>query len=63
MPWEWLVAVPWIVGTQLWYYHRKSLPALVTVHTGSNLGIFAFVLLMDGRIPGATGPMQLWFFL
>lgn len=63
MPWEWVVAVPWIVLTQLWYYHRKSLPALVAVHAGSNLGIFSFVLLMTGRIPGATGPMDLWFFL
>ena len=63
VPWEWPVAVPWIVLTQLWYYHRKSLPALVTVHAGSNLGIFAFVLAMDGRIPGAAGPMDLFFFL
>ena len=41
----------------------ESLPALVAVHAGSNLGIFAFVVTMTGRIPGATGPMSLWFFL
>jgi len=63
VPWEWPVAVPWILLSQLWYYHRKSLPALVAVHAGSNLGIFAFVLLTTGRIPGAAGPMDLWFFL
>ena len=57
------MAVPWILLTQAWYYHRKSLPALVTVHAGSNLGIFAFVLAMTGRIPGANGPMSLWFFI
>lgn len=63
VPWEWPVAIPWILLTQLWFYYRRSLPALVTVHAGSNLGIFAFVLAMDGRIPGAAGPMDLWFFL
>jgi CAAX prenyl protease-like protein len=63
VPWEWPVAVPWIVLSQLWYYHRKSLPALVTVHAGSNLGIFAFVLATTGRIPGPNGPLDLWFFI
>ncbi len=63
LPWEWAVAVPWILLSQLWYYHRKSLPALVAVHSGSNLGIFAFVLTMTGRLPGGAGPMDLWFFL
>jgi hypothetical protein len=23
MPWEWPVAILWVVGTQLWFYHRK----------------------------------------
>ena len=63
VPWEWIVAIPWILLTQAWFYRRKSLPALVAVHAGSNLGIFAFVLLMTGRIPGANGPMSLWFFI
>jgi len=64
MPWEWPVAVLWIIGSQLWFYHRRHLAALVVVHAGSNLGIFAFVLAMSGRLTGADGQLlDLWFFL
>ena len=64
VPWEWPVAVLWIVGTQLWFYHRKSVAALVTVHAGSNLSIFFFVLTMSGRLVDRTGvPIDLWFFI
>ncbi len=64
VPWEWPVAVLWIVGTQLWFYHRHQLGALVVVHASSNLSIFLFVWLMDGRWLGPNGlPQSLWFFL
>jgi CAAX prenyl protease-like protein len=64
MPWEWPVAVAWIVGTQLWFYRRRHLMALVIVHAVSNLSIFAFVLLANERILDASGkPLSLWFFL
>ena len=55
--WEWPVAVPWIVGTQLWFYHRRHLGSLVAVHAGSNLGIFAAVLA------AAHSGHDLWYFL
>ena len=64
MTWEWPVAIVWIVLTQLWFYQRRNLLALVIVHAVSNLAIFAFVLLADGRIADASGaPLDLWFFL
>jgi len=56
-PWEFPVAVAWIALTQLWFYHRRHLGALVAVHAGSNLGIFAAVLAA-ARLGG-----DLWYFL
>jgi CAAX prenyl protease-like protein len=62
--WEWPVAVAWIVLTQLWFYRRGHLLPLVLVHAVSNLSIFLFVLLANGRILDAGGaPLNLFFFL
>ena len=55
--WEWPVAVPWIVATQLWFYRRRHLGALVAVHAGSNLAIFAAVLVASHL------GYDLWYFL
>lgn len=64
VPWEWPVAIAWIVGTQLWFYYRRELGALVAVHAGSNGAIFLFVWLTDGVWTGAGGRvLDLWFFL
>jgi hypothetical protein len=64
VPWEWPVAVLWVVGSQLWFYHRKHLASLVIVHAGSNLSIFFFVLAMSGRLSDRAGvPIELWFFI
>jgi CAAX prenyl protease-like protein len=64
MPWEWPVAVVWIVLTQLWFYRRRHLLPLVLVHAVSNLSIFLFVLLADGKLHEANGAaLSLWFFL
>lgn len=62
--WEWPVAVAWILLTQLWFYHTKSLVSMVIVHASSNLSILAFVLGFSGRITdGAGQPIDLWFFV
>ena len=62
--WEWPVAVLWVVGSQLWFYHRKHLASLVIVHAGSNLSIFFFVLAMSGQLSDRAGmPIDLWFFI
>jgi CAAX prenyl protease-like protein len=64
MPWEWPVSFAWGLGSQLWFYHRRHLAALVVVHATSNLAIFGFVLAMNERFTDASGqPLSLWFFL
>ncbi len=64
VPWEWPVAVPWVVGTLLWLYYRKNVMSLVIAHAGSNLGILVFVLLQDGKWLDSEGnPLSLWFFV
>jgi len=57
VPWEWPVAVLWIVGTQLWFYRRRHLGSVVVVHAASNLAIFVAVLLAD------RAGWNLWYFL
>ena len=62
--WEWPVAIVWIVLTQLWFYRRRHLLPLVLVHAVSNLSIFLFVLLANGKLHDADGTaLSLWFFL
>ena len=62
--WEWPVAVVWIVLTQFWFYRRRHLLPLVLVHAVSNLSIFLFVLLADGKLHDIDGTaLRLWFFL
>lgn len=64
VPWEWPVAIPWLVMSQLWFYYRKELGALVALHAGSNAGILVFVWLTDGKLSGAGGAvLDLWFFV
>jgi hypothetical protein len=55
--WEWPVAVLWVVGTQLWFYHRRHLGSLVVVHAASNLAIFVAVVV------AARSGFDLWYFL
>ena len=42
--WEWPVAAAWILATQLWFYYRRHLLALVVVHAASNLAILGLAL-------------------
>lgn len=57
-PWEWWVAVPWFLLSQLWFYRRAQLGSVVWLHAGSNLGILAAVVLADRLALG-----DWWFFL
>ena len=59
--WEYPVALAWILLTQLWFYRRRDLRALVVVHAASNAAIFAAALASSKL--GAEGPGALWFFL
>jgi len=57
LPWEWPVAVLWIVGTQLWFYRRRHLGSVIVVHATSNLAIYVAVLLAD------RAGWNLWYFI
>ncbi len=57
-PWEWWVALPWFLLSQLWFYRRQQLGSVVLLHAGSNLGILAAVVVAD-----ATGAGDWWFFV
>jgi CAAX prenyl protease-like protein len=62
--WEWPVMFVWGVGTMLWFYHRKHIAPIILVHAVTNLAIFGFVVLFDGRLlDGAGEPISLWFFI
>jgi CAAX prenyl protease-like protein len=62
--WEWPVMFVWALGTMLWFYHRKHIVPLIVVHAVTNLAIFGFVVLFDGRLlDGAGEPISLWFFI
>ena len=64
VPWEWPVMFAWALGTQLWFYHRKQVAALVIVHATTNLSIFFFCVLANNRLlDGQGNPISLWFFI
>lgn len=56
--WEWWVAVPWIVATNLWFYLRKDMSAAILVHAATNASILIYVVLATGGVPGHA----LWVF-
>lgn len=56
--WEWWVAVPWIVATNLWFYLRKDMSAAILVHAATNLSILIYVVIATGGVPGRA----LWVF-
>jgi len=62
--WEWWVAVPWVVLTNLWFYHRRSLPALIVVHGVTNAALLIFAICGSDLFRDASGaPISLWFFV
>jgi CAAX prenyl protease-like protein len=64
VPWEWWVAVPWVVLTNLWFYFRKDLYAVIVVHAATNASMLAFVAATSGSFTGPDGqPFSLWFFI
>jgi hypothetical protein len=64
VPWEWWVAIPWVALTNLWFYHRRSLPALILVHGVTNAALLGFALFAGALFTNADGaPISLWFFV
>jgi len=56
--WEWWVAVPWIVATNLWFYLRKDMSAAILVHAATNASILIYVVIATGGEAGHA----LWVF-
>ena len=63
LPWEYWVCVPWVVATNLWFYLRRDLSALILVHAVTNATILLFVVWQKS-VTGPDGvPLSLWFFV
>jgi CAAX prenyl protease-like protein len=65
LPWEYWVAVPWVVLTNLWFYYRKDLYAVILVHATTNASMLVFVAWASGWLfQGENGGgLSLWFFV
>jgi len=64
VPWEWWVAVPWVALTNLWFYWRKDLLAVVTVHAATNASILLAAIVFGDAYTGSTAtPISLWTFV
>jgi CAAX prenyl protease-like protein len=64
VPWEWWVCVPWIVLSTLWFYHRRSLSALMVVHATTNGALLGLAVFGEGWLTDAHGaPFSFWFFV
>lgn len=64
MMWEWWVMLPWAVLTNLWYYYRRDLFALVVVHAATNATILLAAIFGSHVLPdGEGGVLSLWFFV
>jgi CAAX prenyl protease-like protein len=64
VPWEYWVAIPWVVLTNLWFYYRKDLYAVIVVHAATNAAILvAAAVAGDAWVNGRGGPLSLWLFV
>ena len=62
--WEWWVMLPWAVLTNLWFYYRNDLLAIVIVHAATNASILlAAIFLSEHFSDGGGGTLSLWFFV
>ena len=62
--WEYWVCVPWIVLSSLWFYHRRSLSALMVVHGVTNGALLGLAVFGEGWLTDIAGaPFSFWFFV
>ncbi len=62
--WEWWVMVPWAILSNLWFYYRRDLFAIVVVHAATNATILLSALFLSGKFAdGSGGSLSLWFFV
>jgi CAAX prenyl protease-like protein len=64
VPWEWWVAIPWVALSNLWFYHRRNLWALILTHGVTNAALLLLAVFGGGLFrDGADQPISLWFFV
>lgn len=64
VPWEWWVAVPWVVITNLWFYWRRDLLSVIVVHGVTNATILILAIVAGGGPSDGSGQgLSLWFFV
>jgi CAAX prenyl protease-like protein len=64
VPWEWWVCVPWIVLSNLWFFHRKRLRAIMLVHAVTNGALLALAIWGGDLFQNADGSaFSFWFFV
>ena len=64
VPWEWWVAIPWVMLSNLWFYHRKNLWALILVHGVTNAALLLLAVFGGSLFTDGEGlPLSLWFFV
>ncbi|QDT06089.1 CAAX amino terminal protease self- immunity [Rubripirellula lacrimiformis] len=62
--WEAWVMLPWAVLTNLWFYYRKDLFAVIVLHAATNGAILMAAYFLSGYFMDADGtPISLWFFV
>ena len=64
VPWEWWVCVPWVLLSNFWFYYRKSLSAVMLVHSVTNGALLALAIWGGGLFENADGSaFSFWFFV
>ena len=64
IPWEWWVCVPWIVLSNLWFYHRRRLAAMMLVHGVTNASLLALAIFGNDLFRNPDGSsFSFWFFV
>jgi CAAX prenyl protease-like protein len=64
VPWEWWVCVPWIVLSNLWFYHRKRLAAVMLVHGVTNAALLGLAIWGGNLFQNPDGSaFSFWFFV
>lgn len=64
VPWEYWVCVPWVLLSNLWFYYRKSLSAVMLVHGVTNGALLALAVWGGDLFQNADGsPFSFWFFV
>lgn len=64
VPWEYWVCVPWVFLSNLWFYYRGSLSAIMLVHGVTNGALLGLAIWGGDLFVDADGtPFSFWFFV